>query len=77
MMDDKMRAALDAWQAHQWAEFRYIPSAHEIVDWTLDYLRSQQEKMTNKRKGSNPPPPSQKPPPPPNPPPSKLHGRIE
>lgn len=43
MMDEKMKAALQTWVDRQWAERKYIPSPQECVEWTLEYLRNQQE----------------------------------
>lgn len=44
-MDQKMKAAFEAW-GKNWAETRSgfdLPTPFDYVEWTLDYLRSQQE----------------------------------
>lgn len=42
MMDEKMKAAFDAWVLDKAVASEWV-SAESGVEWTLDYLRSQQE----------------------------------
>lgn len=42
MMDEKMRATYEAWWEKQRNDAS-TPTDHDIIEWTLDYLRSQQE----------------------------------
>lgn len=44
-MDEKMKAAFDAWGVERSKKIATlgVPTPYEYAEWTLDYLRSQQE----------------------------------
>lgn len=48
-MDDKMKAAFESWGVERSKKISTlgIPTPYEYVEWTLDYLRNQQEQVTN------------------------------
>ncbi len=45
MMDEKMKAAFDAWGVERSKNIHTlgVPTSYEYAEWTLDYMRSQQE----------------------------------